>query len=207
MWSQDPTTVVALTVGTIIVVMLAMIVGFGKRYCKVGPNQALIISGAGRVHRTEDGEVHRCGFRIVQGGGTFVWPIIEQAEVLSLEVMNVPLCVPVGISCQAVRPVVDGTANVKVSGEAGAIAKAAECFLGKSQDEIVQIVGQLIAKHVRDTMGKLSIEEMGENLEVVVQQIQEAALDDVAAMGLEILSLTISDIRPSEGHDEIRNAQ
>jgi uncharacterized membrane protein YqiK len=59
-----------------------------SRYVKVGPNQVLIVSG--RKVQLPDG---RCvGFRMVKGGGTFVFPIIERADVLSLEVTWNNIC-------------------------------------------------------------------------------------------------------------------
>jgi hypothetical protein len=56
-----------------VILVLAMIVFMVialSRYMKVGPNQVLIVSGR-KVH-LPDG---RCvGFRLVKGGGTFVFP-------------------------------------------------------------------------------------------------------------------------------------
>jgi hypothetical protein len=57
------------------------------RYAKVGPNQVLIVSG--RKHHLPDGT--SVGFRIVKGGGTFVFPIIEKLDVLSLEVLTIEM--------------------------------------------------------------------------------------------------------------------
>jgi regulator of protease activity HflC (stomatin/prohibitin superfamily) len=66
---------IGLGIAVVIVVVLMFIL---SRWRKVGPNEALIISGIGK----------RRGFRIVQGGGTFVWPVLEQVQRLSLEIMT-----------------------------------------------------------------------------------------------------------------------
>ena len=66
------------------------------RYKKAGPDEALIVFGRrkllGRKVRTEKGEIE--GFRIIRGGGTFVWPAWEQYEILSLRMMTLEIDLP-----------------------------------------------------------------------------------------------------------------
>src|SRR5262245_40750584 len=47
---------------------------YSSMYYKAGPNEVLIISGRGQTH-VKDGRAERLGFRLLQGGGTIVWPI------------------------------------------------------------------------------------------------------------------------------------
>ena len=69
------------------------------RYKKAGPDEALIVFGRrkllGKKVRSEKGEVE--GFRIIRGGGTFVWPAWEQYEVLSLRMMTLEVDLPQGV--------------------------------------------------------------------------------------------------------------
>src|SRR5207247_2915881 len=60
---------------------------WASRYVKVGPSQVLIVSG--RQRQLPDGT--RVGFRLVKGGGTFVFPVVEKVDVLSLEVFRVEM--------------------------------------------------------------------------------------------------------------------
>ena len=62
---------------------------WASRYTKVGPNQVLVISG--RKHRMvdPDGTARDVGFRIVKGGGVFVWPVYEKVDILSLELLTI----------------------------------------------------------------------------------------------------------------------
>ena len=66
------------------------------RYKKAGPDEALIVFGRrkllGKKVRSEQGEIE--GFRIIRGGGTFVWPAWEQYEVLSLRMMTLEIDLP-----------------------------------------------------------------------------------------------------------------
>ena len=66
----------------IVAVAFFFIMIWASRYTKVGPNEVLVISG--RKHRARDAEGRAItrGFRMVQGGGTFVWPVIEKVDIL-----------------------------------------------------------------------------------------------------------------------------
>src|SRR3954468_18563201 len=76
------------------------------RYRKVGPNEALIISGG----RGERGR----GYRIRRGGGTFVVPFLEEAKTLSLEVMTIHVHTPEVYTLHGVPVQVDGIAQIKI---------------------------------------------------------------------------------------------
>ena len=84
------TTILMLSVVIIPVLLLFAYLLIRVRYKKAGPDEALIVFGRrklfGRKVRSEKGEIE--GFRIIRGGGTFVWPAWEQYEVLSLRMMT-----------------------------------------------------------------------------------------------------------------------
>ncbi len=100
----------ALVVAVVVVLLFILIM---SRYTKVGPNQVLVVSG--RKHRLEDGSV--VGFRIVKGGGTFVWPVLEKVDVLSLELLTIDVQTPEVYTSKGVPVKVDGVAQIKVKGD------------------------------------------------------------------------------------------
>ena len=67
---------------------------FAARYTKVGPNEVLIVSGINQKVVDSTGRERTVGFRIKKGGGTFVWPVFEKAEILSLELMTIDVKTP-----------------------------------------------------------------------------------------------------------------
>ncbi|MHC4820484.1 MAG: flotillin family protein, partial [Planctomycetota bacterium] len=81
--------ILAIAGGTVAFLVFLAVV-FASRYTKVGPNQVLVISGMKR--KVETGE--RIGFRIVRGGGTFVLPVLEKVDFLSLELMTIEVKTP-----------------------------------------------------------------------------------------------------------------
>src|SRR5437899_2967851 len=72
--------------------VMALII-YGSMYRKAGPNEVLIISGRGRTV-LEGGKPDQLGFRLVQGGGSIVWPIIEKVDRMSLEMITLDIKTP-----------------------------------------------------------------------------------------------------------------
>ncbi|HZE99177.1 MAG TPA: SPFH domain-containing protein [Planctomycetota bacterium] len=173
---------------------------FAARYTKVGPNEVLIISG--RTHRVEDGRggTKEVGFRIKKGGGTFVVPVLEKAEVLSLELMTIDVKTPSVYSISGVPVRVDGVAQIKVRGEETAIRTAAEQFLSKTPTEVMAIAHQTLEGHLRAIIGKMTVEELYKDRDKFAQNVQSESASDFANMGLQIVSFTIKEIQDDQGY-------
>src|SRR5580704_10951156 len=189
----------ALVIGAGIAIALGIFltfIVFVSRYTKVGPNQVLIVSG--RKHTLEDGS--QVGFRIVKGGGTFVLPIFEKVDLLSLELLTIDVQTPEVYTSKGVPVKVDGVSQIKVKGDDVSIRTSAEQFLGKSQDEIRNIATQTLEGHLRAILGTMTVEEIYQNRDAFASKVQEVAAGDMANMGLGIVSFTIRDIRDSQGY-------
>ena len=72
---MDPLIVLVLVIILAVVAVLLILNLYGRMYRKVGPNQALIVYGAG-------------GQRILTGGGTLVIPLLQESKLFSLELMS-----------------------------------------------------------------------------------------------------------------------
>jgi flotillin len=171
-----------------------------KRYVKVGPNEVLIIYGRKRQMRMPDGTKETVGYRTAMGGGRFVWPVIEQYKVLSLEIMTLDVKTPEVYTIQGVPVVVDGVAQIKVKGDDISIRTASEQFLSKGRSEVMQIALQTVEGHLRAILGTMTVEEIYKNRDAFAQRVQEVAAGDMASMGLTIISFTLRDIRDSQGY-------
>jgi flotillin len=193
---------VALSALGVVIVIILGIITYARRYIKVGPNQVLVISGKKRTIKDEGGAKHTVGFRFVKGGGTFVWPIFERADILSLEIITLDVNTPEVYTKLGVPILVDGVAQIKVKGDDISIATAAEQFLGKTINEISQIALQTVEGHLRAILGTLTVEEAYSNRDAFAQKVQEVASSDLANMGLTIISFTIRDIRDKSGYLE-----
>ena len=187
----------------VVLIAVTLIIGIAvvlSRYTKVGPNEVLIVSGKKHRYADPDGTVKTRGFRIVKGGGTFVYPVVEKVDILSLELLTIDVQTPEVYTSKGVPVKVDGVAQIKVKGDDISIATAAEQFLGKNTDEIRNIATQTLEGHLRAILGTMTVEEIYQNRDAFASKVQEVAAGDMANMGLGIVSFTIRDIRDTQGY-------
>lgn len=113
--------ILVITVTVVMVIMILVIIWTtGRLLHKVGPNQALIIFGSG-------------GVNVVTGGSSFVIPLYQRAQYLSLELMSFELPFVLDRSAERGGSVnVRAVALIKVRSDAESILTAAEQFLSKS---------------------------------------------------------------------------
>lgn len=193
------------TVATFVVLPLVfflLVLAVARRYRKVGPNQVMVISGRRHRIRGADGTTEVTGYRVRQGGGAFVFPLIERVDVLSLEVMTLDITTPEVYTKPGVPIVVDGVAQVKIRGDEASIRTAAEQFLGKTVDQIKEVALQTVEGHLRAIIGTMTVEDIYRNRDQFASSVQEVAVSDMANMGLTIVSFTLKDIRDSHGYLE-----
>jgi flotillin len=184
---MNPPYPIIFSVAAMMLVMFIFMGIWASRYTKVAPNQVLIVSG--RKVRLPDGRF--VDFRFVKGGGTFVWPVFERADVLSLEVISVEMQRSRAQTAAGQTVEADCVAQVKINGDDASILAAAEHFLGKSQAEIKIIVQPVLEKHLSGTLGNLSIQEVIQNPVGCAARVQTAAAGDLGKMGLGLISFTI----------------
>ncbi|TJY41606.1 flotillin family protein [Cohnella pontilimi] len=176
-------------VGIVVVVILLILV-FASRYRTVKADQAMIVTGA----------LTRDGMKIVKAGGAFVWPVVQNATFLTLQVQTLDIHTPEVYTMHGVPVMVDGVAQIKIKGDQESIATAAEQFLGKPDQELNSIATQTMEGHLRAILGTMTVEDVYRNREVFARKVQEVAASDLNKMGLQIVSFTIRDVRDKNGY-------
>jgi len=168
---------------------------WAHQYTKVGPNEVLIISG--RRGRKQEG-----GYRIVRGGGTYVRPFREKVQRLSLELMQFDVKTADTYTAHGVPLALDGVCMVKIESNDEGIARAAEQFLSRGQDDIVRTAMQAVEGHMRAAVGGLSIEDIYRERQKLVAAVRDLAEPDLHAMGLQVVSLTVRNLTDKQGYLE-----
>ncbi|MCP4631636.1 MAG: flotillin [candidate division Zixibacteria bacterium] len=192
----------------ILIVAIAAVVGliallFQRNYRNVGPNEVLIISGGKQKTVTEpDGTSRMIGYRMRIGGGTFVKPFIEQAERLPIDILTVNIKTPEVLTKNGISISAEGQAQVKVGSEDWLIRRAAEQFLGKGQEGMRDVSGQVIEGYMRGQMGSMSVEEIYQNRDDFAVKLKDDSKNDFQEMGLEIVSFALKDISDAQGYIE-----
>ncbi len=194
--------ILAVVIPAVVFILFAVLFVYASRVKKVGPNQVLVISGRGEGHRGREMEGVESKFRIVTGGRSFIWPILERVDDLSLEIMTIDITTPDVPTLQGVPITVDGVAQIKIGSDENSIRTAAIQFLSKSQEEIEHVAHETLAGHLRAILGTLTVEQLYKDREAFAQKVQEVSGEDMASMGLEIVSFVIKDISDAEGYLE-----
>jgi len=172
------------------------------RYRKAGPDEALIVYGRRKLfgRKVVDEKGRAEGFRIVRGGGTFVWPAWEQYEYLSLRMMTLDIDLRHVYTVQGIPINVKAVAQVKVKGELAHIQKAAEGFLGMAPEEIRHTIKETVAGHLRGIVGTLTVEELYRDQKRFQESVRAETQLDLEGMGFEFKSFVFQEIQDDEGY-------
>jgi flotillin len=169
-------------VGAIVVLVLIIWISVGL-YRKVGPNQALIVFGRG-------------GTQVAVGGGRIVWPFIQQARELSLELMSFDVAPQQDLyTKQGVAVTVEAVAQIKIKNDPVSIRTAAEQLLTKNSAEREGLIRLVMEGHLRGIIGQLTVEQIVKEPEMVGDRMRATSSDDLNKMGLEVVSFTIREVR------------
>ena len=189
-----------IVIGIVAFLLIALMGVFVAKYRTAGPDEGLIVTGSylGRknVHIDESGN----RIKIIRGGGAFILPVFQQAKPLSLLSSKLEVSTPEVYTEQGVPVMADGVAIIKIGSSIGEIATAAEQFLGKETEDRENEAREVLEGHLRSILGSMTVEEIYKNRDKFSQEVQRVASQDLAKMGLIIVSFTIKDVRDKNGY-------
>ncbi|MED1468720.1 flotillin family protein [Bacillus salipaludis] len=192
--------VIWVIIGIVALILIALIGVFITKYKTAGPDEALIVTGSflgnRNVHVDESGNK----IKIIRGGGSFILPVFQQAKPLSLLSSKLEVTTPEVYTEQGVPVMADGVAIIKIGGSISEIATAAEQFLGKAKEDRENEAREVLEGHLRSILGSMTVEEIYKNRDKFSQEVQRVASQDLAKMGLTIVSFTIKDVRDKNGY-------
>jgi len=170
-------------VGLMVLVVLVLMTLLAGLFRKAGPHEALVVYGFR-------------GTRIVKGGGTVVFPMIEVCRGLSLELMSFDVAPQQDLyTRQGVAVTVEAVAQIKVKSDPESIQTAAEQFLTKPPDQREGLIRLVMEGHLRGIIGQLTVEQIVKEPEMVADRMRSTCADDMNKMGLEVISFTIKEVR------------
>src|SRR5271163_2462552 len=170
-------------VGLVVVGTLIILGLMAKMFRKAGPNEAVIVYGFR-------------GPRIIRGHGAIIFPVVENARQLSLELMSFDVAPQQDLyTKQGVAVTVEAVAQIKVRSDNESILTAAEQFLSKSPAEREGLIRLVMEGHLRGIIGQLTVEQIVKEPEMVSDRMRGTCADDMNKMGLEVISFTIKEVR------------
>src|SRR5450432_3459249 len=173
-----------LIIAGLTVVGLLLIMGLVARmYRKAGPHEALIVYGFRKT-------------RIINGGGTLIFPMIEQCRELPLELMSFDAAPQQSLyTKQGVAATIEAAAQIKVKSDPESIRTGAEQFLTKRPEQREGLIRLVMEGHLRGIIGQLTVEQIVKQPEMVGGRMRSTCAEDMSKMGLEVVSFTLKEVR------------
>lgn len=160
------------------------------------PNEVLIFSGRNR--QLSDGST--LGYRVIRGGRSFRWPIIEQVDRLELNTIPIDLSVTNAYSKGGIPLTVRAIANVKVASNEPELNNAVERLLGKPLGDIQVIAKETLEGNLRGVLATLTPEEVNEDRLKFARTLLDEADNDLSALGLQLDTLKIQSVEDDRGY-------
>jgi flotillin len=186
--------------GAVLIVLALLALLLAKQYKKVGPNEALIISGRKKTLTGPDGNKIKVGYRYRLGGGTFVMPFLETVDTLPMEVVPLSIRTPEVLTHGGVPILADATAQVKIDSTESSVLLAAEQFLALGKDGIREVAVSVLEGRMREVIGTMTVEEIYRGRAEFNGKVIAAAKADFAKMGLVLLAFALKEFSDSQGY-------
>ncbi|MEL7977585.1 SPFH domain-containing protein [Isoptericola sp. F-RaC21] len=196
--SSDSNFITTIAVLALVVAFLAVGIFVAQRIRRVPPNQALVIVGRGAGKKESAAQSQR----VVIGGRTFVWPILQQGFAISLEQRQIGITVE-GVDKNRIKIAIKASINFKVRGDDEGVRRAAQRFLSQ-QEMLTEIIKESLEGSLRSIVGDMTIEQIISDRKGLSDRVVESTKTDLAEQGLQVDLLNISDIS-TPGSDYLSN--
>ena len=168
--------------------VIALIIIFKSFWKVAGTNEVLIVSGLGKV-------------KTKSGGGTFVLPILQKTQRMTLENIQVDFTSRNEIPTQdAIHVLVDAVANMAISQDPERQKIAASKFAGYSTNQIRDIVIPVLEGNIREIISQTRFEDLirGDK-KVFAEKIQENVTPNLADLGIDLTTFNIQNFSDKNG--------
>ena len=176
-----------------VVVAILIVAALLNRYRRCPSDKILVIYGT-----TANGGSAKC----VHGGGTFVWPIIQDYAYLSLRPISIEANLTNALSRQNIRVDVPCRFTVGISTEGDSMNNAAERLLGLTPGEIQDMARDILFGQLRLVIASMSIEELNSDRDKFQENIMKNVEIELKKVGLKLINVNVTDIKDESGYIE-----
>lgn len=180
-----------LPVVAFLLLVVSTIIFLASRYKRCPSDNILVIYG-----KVGAGQSARC----IHGGGTMVWPLIQDYAYLSLTPMTISIPLQKALSMQNIRINVPSTFTVGISTESQIMTAAAERLLHLGQHQIEEMAKEIIFGQLRLTVASLTIEQINQDRERFLESIRKNVAPELNKIGLYLINVNITDITDESGY-------
>ena len=193
-------SMVLIGVGALIVI--ATIWGLLSRYRRSAPDELLVVFGKAGKYKDESGKVIPTPSKIIQGGGAFVWPIIQDFKKMSMKPIQIKVNVD-GIDSQAIPMHLPVVLTTAISQDKLIQQNAATRFLSANPTEVERQISEILVGETRAIMATMLIEEINADRNTFLGKVRESLEQELQKVGYELTNINISEI--TDDADYIKN--
>ena len=167
--------------------IMVLVLVFESRWRKCPPDKLMIVSGAGKM-------------RSVSGKGTFVIPLLQRVDTLSLGAVQVQLTTENDIPTQdAILIHACAVANFQIGQTPELIETASKNYLNMDKEEMTRQVTEVMLGKMREVIGQMDLKELMRDRESFNAKVFDGSKDDLANLGLELRTFNVQDFSDSQG--------
>ena len=174
-----------------LILIVVTIIFLASRYKRCPSDKILVVYG-----KVGSGQSARC----IHGGGSFIWPLIQDYAYISLTPMTIGIPLQGALSMQNIRINVPCTFTIGISTTPDIMTAAAERLLHLSQSEIEEMSKEILFGQLRLTVASLTIEQINQDRESFLESIRTNVSIELNKIGLYLINVNITDITDESGY-------
>ena len=177
----------------LIAVAVITVVAIVNRYRRCPSDKILVVYGQNSKNTSA---------KCVHGGGTFVWPVIQDYAYLSLTPISIDANLTNALSRQNIRIDVPCRFTVAISTDPGIMNNAAERLLGQTPAQIQDLARDILFGQLRLVIATMSIEEINSDRDKFLDSISSNVEVELKKIGLRLINVNVTDITDESGYIE-----
>lgn len=181
----------------IVVVSFITIITLLSRYKRCPSDKILVVYG-----KTGQSKGEKASARCIHGGGTFIWPVIQDYAFLDLKPLSIEANLTSALSRQNIRIDVPCRFTVGISTEADSMTNAAERLLGLSMEQVQELSKDILFGQLRLVIATMTIEEINSDRDKFLTNIAINVDAELKKIGLKLINVNVTDLKDESGYIE-----
>ena len=193
--------------GIVAVLVILTLIGLMSRYRRCASDEILVVFGktgkkVGINPSTGKKEITILPSKIIHGGGTFVFPVIQDWKKMSLKPIQIQTEV-LGVSSQMIKVKIPVTLTTGIGTTDVLMQNAASRFLTAKPEEISAQITDILIGEMRALMATMTIEEINADRIKFLGNAKEDIETELNKVGFSIININNADI--TDDADYIKN--
>ena len=175
----------------IAIMSFSFITLLANRFKRCPSNRILVIYGmAGK------GQAVKC----YHGGGTFVWPLIQDCDYLNLEPIQIEIPLRGALSSENIRVNVPSVFTVAIGTTPEVMNNAAIRLLGLKRVDVEKQAQEIIFGQLRQVIASMRIEDINKDRDTFLSHVQNSLEPELKKIGLVLINVNITDLTDESGY-------